>query len=565
MKRALIKKNILLLFSIFALFLIAVLWTLFAFEKHNRSSIMTTILSEVELEYTNYIGTPLDFVERFQTENGRRITLLSPDGLVIADSHDVLIGTDKSLRPEIVHLGEVFSRESETIGVDLLYIATLLDDGNYLRVALPLENQAAAIRAFLIFFLLMSFAFIVLNYFGLCQVNKHLLSPWDKVIKGLSALNHGNYEMIPLDSPYPEINELVLDINNINYETKKYLKRIETYQLQLKEILNSLKQGVLLFDNSERLIYFNDDAKQIFLLSESNLLEPSYLPFRDNWVNETIHQVNQTRKPSAFDLRMEGKIYEVNVFPIDAEGVETTQATVLALFREVTQERAMEQIKKDFFSHASHELKSPLTAIRGLAELIENHLILDKDLPEAVQKIIKQTDQMTRLVEDMLMLSRLENLKEKPIDTQPLQPLLEAVIEQLSPLTQEKRMTMTLQVAPITFVCDPLDFQKLFKNIIENSLKYSDPGKEIQVTLSETPEMIHFEVKDQGIGISQEHQQRIFERFYRVDKGRLDDGTGLGLAIVKHIVLKYNGTIDLKSSLNKGTTLSIHLMKPRLE
>jgi two-component system, OmpR family, phosphate regulon sensor histidine kinase PhoR len=250
---------------------------------------------------------------------------------------------------------------------------------------------------------------------------------------------------------------------------------------------------------------------------------------------------------------------EVRVFFVNAQGFNHTEATVLALFKDVTQERAIEQMKRDFFSHASHELKSPLTAIRGYAELIEHGLIQEDEIKESSHQIVKQTETMAALVEDMLMLSRLENLKEKIYSKQDLNQILLTVIDTQSQFAVSKNINLSTQSKSIIMMCDPLDIQKLFKNLIENAIKYSDPNKKVEIKLDQRESEVIFTVKDQGYGIEPEHQQRVFERFFRVDKGRLDGGTGLGLAIVKHIALKYDGSIELVSTLRKGTQITVKL------
>jgi two-component system phosphate regulon sensor histidine kinase PhoR len=182
-----------------------------------------------------------------------------------------------------------------------------------------------------------------------------------------------------------------------------------------------------------------------------------------------------------------------------------------------------------------------------------------EDIFKSAKSIVKQTETMTALVEDMLMLSRLENLKEKQFVESNLASLLAGVIDQLSPYATQRHMTLIKNDQKIIMSCDPIDMQKLFKNLIENAIKYSEENKMIKITLKLENHQVIFIVKDQGFGISKENQQRVFERFYRVDKGRLDGGTGLGLAIVKHIVMKYNGEIDLESTLSKGTTITVTL------
>jgi two-component system phosphate regulon sensor histidine kinase PhoR len=133
------------------------------------------------------------------------------------------------------------------------------------------------------------------------------------------------------------------------------------------------------------------------------------------------------------------------------------------------------------------------------------------------------------------------------------------VIKQLSPITHQKEIDIQVKTQDIISICDAVDMQKLFKNVIENAIKYSEPKKTIKINLEKHGHEVMFSCQDQGIGIAEEHQQRVFERFYRVDKGRLDGGTGLGLAIVKHIALKYNGSVDLKSSLTRGTLVTVKM------
>lgn len=559
MKRHLIKNNIMLMIGAFLVFFLVVMISLYSFWQQQTKSMVSLVLEEVQLEYESYDGTPLDFVQDYQTESGRRITILDEQGIVLADSHDPEVGQDKSGRPEIKHLGTVATRNSLTIGIELVYMATRLDDQNILRVSIPLQSQALLYSTVLWIVLGVSIVIVTIYYFGLLQVNKNLLAPWEKVKVGLQNLAQGNYQVMALTSPYPEINDLLHEMNQINLETDKHLRSIETYQIQLKEILNELKQGVMLFDQHESLVYFNDDAKHEFELAEEAYDKPSYYMIRDLAIKQAISDVNHDRQNRVFDVKHEGKTLEIKVFHVDAEGHNKTKATVLVLVKDVTQERAIEQIKRDFFSHASHELKSPLTAIKGLAELIEQHMVTDAEIDKTAQKIVKQTETMTALVEDMLMLSRLENLKEKSYVKIDVVKTLQDVVESLRPLADSKSIKLHTKTTPFQGFCDPIDLQKLFKNLIENAIKYSEDNKKVDITLSKEQELMVFSVKDQGIGIAVEHQQRVFERFYRVDKGRLDGGTGLGLAIVKHISMKYDGTIDLKSSLARGTTVTVKI------
>ncbi len=559
MKSTLIRNNIILLLSAFMLFFIIVFFSLNFFERSNQEDLMNFVIDEVELAYNNFPGTPSEFVEAYESDNDRRITILDENAIVIKDSHDDTVGTDKSERPEIRNLGTVYTRTSDTINVNLLYIARRLDDNNYLRVAIPVESKQASYNSVILVLVLTSAGFIAIFYIGLTQLSKNLLIPWNKVKEGLKNVNEGNVQMISLNSPYPEINDIIHEINGINLSTLRHLKSIESYQIQLNEILNELKQGVMLFNKDELLVYFNDDAKSIFNLDEEAYMKPSYYSIRDAQIRDAVTKANIEHQPSTFDSKIDAKTMEVRIFFVNAQGFNHTEATVLALFKDVSQERAIEQMKRDFFSHASHELKSPLTAIRGYAELIEHGLIKPDEVKDSSHQIVKQTETMAALVEDMLMLSRLENLKEKVYSKQDLNQILSTVIDAQSQFAISKNINLITLSKSIHVMCDPLDIQKLFKNLIENAIKYSDPNKKVEITLDQIEKEIIFIVKDQGYGIEPEHQQRVFERFFRVDKGRLDGGTGLGLAIVKHIALKYDGSVELQSTLRKGTKITVKL------
>lgn len=559
MKRALIKNNLMLVIGAFLAFLLVSIASLYLFWQQQTKTLVSFVLSEVELEYENFEGTYNEFIDMYDGNSDRRITILDENGIVLIDSFDPRTGQDKSERPEIKQIGTIVTRTSETVGLELVYMATELSDGRILRIAIPLASQALMYSRVLWILIGVAILFIGIYYAGLIKVNQNLLTPWDKVKQGLSKLSLGDYQVMALTSPYPEINDLLHEMNQINLETDKHLRSIETYQIQLKEILNELKQGVMLFDTEEKLVYFNQDAATFFSLNDDAYDKPSYYMIRHLELKQAISQVNEDRNNKIFDIKHEGKLLEIKVFHVDAEGRNKTKATVLVLIKDVSQERAIEQIKKDFFSHASHELKSPLTAIRGYAELIEHNLIKGDEYQKTAHEIVHQTENMAALVEDMLMLSRLENLKDKSYVKTNLTEVLNQVVHMLKPLAEKKEIQVNVKSTTIEGYCDPVDIQKLFKNLIENAIKYSEAHKKVDINLQKVEDMMIFSVKDQGIGIAEEHQQRVFERFYRVDKGRLDGGTGLGLAIVKHISLKYDGSIDLKSSLSRGTTITVKL------
>lgn len=555
MKRILIRNNLMTYAISFIIFFIITSSIIYWFNQKKQQEFMHFLIEEVELSYESYIGNETDFVLDFTLENERRITILDENGFVLADSHDAEIGTDKSLRPEIVDIGSVVRRHSATIDVDLIYTAKRLDNGNILRVSVPLRPQAQTFNALLFWLLLSGTVLMVINWLVLKKLSENLYQPWVKVKENLVMLREGKYQVLAPNTPYPEINQIIHEMNTINLATAKHVDEIEDYQTQLNHILDEMDQAVLLMDQDNNILFFNEDAKNLFKINDKMEPQKTYQFIREIKINEAIAFANKEKEATFFDIKMLGKLFEIHVFPVSIRMKEQV-ATVLLTLKNVTEERSVEVMKKDFFSHASHELKSPLTAIKGYAELIEFDLINKSEIKQVSQNINKQVMMMNALVEDMLMLSRLENLTENPNQTNSLTSILSEVIEQLKPFALEKNIHLNIQAQDIEMICDRLDMHKLFKNLIENAIKYSDPQKQIDISLLKGDKII-FIVKDHGYGIALEHQSRVFERFYRIDKGRLDGGTGLGLAIVKHIVLKYQGNIHLESGLSKGTTITI--------
>jgi two-component system phosphate regulon sensor histidine kinase PhoR len=561
MRKVVIRNNILLLLSAFMLFFVIVFFALYQFEKRHQTSMMSFLLDEVVANYENFDDTDQVFVTSFD-QSQRRITILDNQGYVIADTHDDEVGQDKSQRPEILNLNQVYSRQSDTIGVDLLYMARQLDDGTYIRVSIPLETQITTYRQVLWALVISGLSILVIYYFVLKKINQNLMKPWDKVKEGVIRLNQGKYQMMTLNSPYEEINVMLHEMNQINYDTSRYLNRINSYQEQLRYILNEIKQSILLFDKNKKLMFFNQDAKLLFDLKDEYINQEGYKFIRDIELNKALDQVFENNKAFQKDYRSSDRVYDCYIYPLHKKEEDEGLASILMVLKDVTEERQIGQMKRDFFSHASHELKSPLTAIKGYAELILYDMIKENEIKESSEKIINQTEFMSALVEDMLMLSRLENIKEESYQDIYLDQILDEVLDTLSQPLKDKQMELeVLKKEHISYYGDPLDFSKLFKNLIENAYKYSDTNKTITIDLKAQKDQIIFIVKDQGKGIPKEHQSRVFERFYRVDKGRLDGGTGLGLAIVKHIVIKYQGKIDLKSSLSEGTTIKVSLKR----
>lgn len=353
------------------------------------------------------------------------------------------------------------------------------------------------------------------------------------------------------------VTSLISLINLFRYRNKHH-KNVQFYlERQFNEVLNSMHQAILLFDHDNKMVFYNRYAEVIFQLKIKDLGLSASQIFGNNKFNEKFKTGENSK---TFDINFNNKIYLVQIYKIQ-KTFSKNNVSSLVILNNVTEERKIEETKRDFFAHASHELKSPLTAILGYSELVKLKMIDENELDDIIDRIYNQASHMSVLVDDMSTLSRLETLIEKDdmYDTINLNRVLKEVLYTLDPFIKDKNIYIDLYEEDIDYKCIELDIKKLFKNLIENAIKYSFKDSNVQIRLFKDNKYINIIVKDEGIGIAEEHLVRIFERFYRVDKGRLDKGTGLGLAIVKHTVIRYNGKIDLSSKLNEGTTINIKL------
>jgi two-component system phosphate regulon sensor histidine kinase PhoR len=225
-------------------------------------------------------------------------------------------------------------------------------------------------------------------------------------------------------------------------------------------------------------------------------------------------------------------------------------------------------VRQEFFSNASHELKTPLTSVRGYLELLENGMATSEKMKkDFMTRIKKETVNMTNLINDILMISRLETKEAEVVLSEVrICPLVREVCASLEPLAKECKVTVTMNCRPLTINANTQQLRELFSNLMNNAIKYNKPGGEVNVTVNSEAKEIVIIVEDTGVGIPEDAKQRVFERFYRVDKGRSKKvgGTGLGLSIVKHIVNYYNGSIELESKLMEGTKFIVRLPKTQL-
>ncbi|MDP2424989.1 MAG: ATP-binding protein [bacterium] len=490
-----------------------------------------------------------------------RITIIAPDGQVIIDSLAVELENHAD-RPEILQLNTVHIRYSNTLEKQMMYIATQLSDQNYLRVAIPQSSVLPFLNDFIGLSIIVAAIIITIAVFfivGLVHLN---LKPLLAMEASLQQVASGGYaETLPLEKD-EELNKVIVKINEVNRIISENLQSLSLEKEKNDFILDQMGQGLAVLDESGKVVLINRFIRDLFGLKQITDWKQEYrYVFRENSIHQTIEQAFLQKGYVTSFFEKLTKYYSVSATFLETAW--TGRACVLLLFNDVTTIKDVEVTKRDFFANASHELKSPLTSIIGASELITSGFTkTPEDVSDLAGRILQEAKRMNRLVLDMLALSKYENVLlhrgTHPVD---FVLLAEDVKQRLGPYALERHITISTILSSVIMQGDYEHLFELLHNLVENSIKYGIEGGYVNIRIHKQLDQILIEVEDNGIGIPKSEQTRVFERFYRVDKSRSQkiSGTGLGLSIVKHIVMLYQGEIQMTSSVNVGTKITIQL------
>ncbi len=343
----------------------------------------------------------------------------------------------------------------------------------------------------------------------------------------------------------------------------KELKEAELARQKNDFILDSFSQALIVINGDFKVEMFNKKASEIFGVPHNKALneDASFLDQVDPGLARKAHLTMTTLIPSLTFETIGNRVFETAIEPLDfswTQGERVNGASLLLV--DVTDNYNSSSMKRDFFANASHELKSPLTSILGYQEMIRNGIITDPvEIGKATEKTIKDAKRMNKIIMDMLTLSSLENESLRPIEEIDLSSSIEEILASDELMIMEKHLSVHHHQSNMIVKMNDDDFDKLFRNLIENAIRYNKDGGSIDIVEDEKNHLV--KIIDTGIGMKKEDCSRVFERFYRVDKARSrkNGGTGLGLAIAKYVCSYYNFSIDVESELNKGTTFTVHI------
>ena len=501
-----------------------------------------------------------------------RVTLLTKDGVVIADSEFNASEMDNHrYRPEIIaantaDIGQS-RRYSKTLQKPMLYVAVsaMASSGNlgYIRTALPtqrIDEEINYLRRVIIIAASLTALIALFIGYWLAMSFARPLRQMTLIAKNYA---HGRYQLRIPSQRRDEIGDLARSLNQMADISSQRFDIIKTERDQLSTILKSMNEGVITVTSEGLITHVNAAACRMLRTSGERCLGQALkdIDGSDN-LDQAFRQCQQQQTSVEQTIQLDGytfsRHYRLHVTLLK----QSHRADAILVLQDITAVQRIDKMRADFVANASHELKTPITAIRGFAEtLIEDDTIDHAIQQRFMRKIHGQSIRLSALVSDLLALSRLESNDEAYNTQVDLQRVVQRVCANLQAVAQTQQVTLELQTkdGPVTLLGDDNALGQMATNLIDNAIKYTAAKGTVTVALTVTEGLAVLAVKDNGLGIDESDQERIFERFYRVDKARSQSlgGTGLGLAIVKHIVQSHKGRLQLKSKLNQGSTFTI--------
>ena len=476
-----------------------------------------------------------------------RLTIVADDGKVLYDDDRLAAQlpnhADREEIKEALTSGIGESRRySDTLGQETYYYAVKISDGSLLRLAKTTSSMWGMFRGAIPIVLAVMLMLSAISYALAGRLTKRIVDPINNV-----QINED------LVSPYDELAPLIRTISQQRVRISQQITDLKNRSDTIVAIMDRMSEGVILVDNQGAILSINKSAEDIFPIRESangkNILEI----LRNVELNEAMRSALEGTR-NEINLTHADRTFRVYFSPVPGSGA-------VILFLDITDKVHTEQLRREFSANVSHELKTPLTTIYGNAEMLGNGMVKEMDKPNFYAKIKGEAERLITLIEDIIMLSRLdENNGEMLIEQVDLLDVADEVVVSLMPKAKEQNITMTITGSGV-FPANRAQMVELFHNLIDNAIKYNKPNGTVTVALDVTNNQAKFVITDTGIGIPKEELSRIFERFYRVDKSRSKKtgGTGLGLAIVKHIVIAYDGKIELHSAEGQGTNITVWL------
>lgn len=508
--------------------------------------------------YIASVGTEnagIEYLEDISLKN-YRLTLIDKDGKVLFDSVKDVSEMENHLNRE--EIKEAFekgkgssSRYSSTLTEKTLYEAILLSDGTVLRISVSRASGMTLMLGMVYPIIIIAIIAIVLSAVLANKMSKRITEPLNK---------------LDLDNPlendtYEEITPLLKRISRQNSKIERKVAELKRKKDEFAYVTDNMREGLVLMDKDKHILSINPAAMTLFGADE-NCIGNEFITIDRK--HDMIYAIDKALSDGHCEIKAihNEREYQFEISRIENEN--DVVGTVLLAF-DITEQANAERMRREFSANVSHELKTPLQSITGSAELMENGLVKPEDMPRFIGHIHKEAKRLVTLVDDIIRLSQLDEGGDMPKEEVSLYAVAKDVFETLKNSAKEKNISLDISGDNGNIFGVKHLLYEIIYNLCDNAINYNTDGGKVDVTISENDKGVTLSVSDTGIGIPSEHQQRIFERFYRVDKShsKKSGGTGLGLSIVKHAVLFHNGRISVESAENKGTTITVTFPKTK--
>lgn len=508
-------------------------------------------------------------IDKLSTSTKTRITLIDPDGVVVADSeapNPGMMPNHKNI-PEVKQAltGEIgkSKRFSNTINQDVLYIATPFEDNGkvegVLRIALPLSEIDNALDKFSVIILIIAMGATILVVITSYFLSNSFTVPLSRMMMMAERMASDDLEQkLPVNSG-DEIGELSKSLNNLAVKLKDRIEELRSEKAKVDLILDNMAEGILLVGESGEVILTNPSIERIFKVKSEDVIgSPVIHSIRNFDLDKAVQDSIASRREVVDEILLQSPFRQLRIRTMPITNSIGEKQT-LVVIRDITRQKHVERLRKDFVANISHELKTPLTGLKLLSETLLRSI---DDDPSSSRVFIKRLDKelstLINMVRKLIDLSKLETTQDasekEPVN---LGELVSEVGSSFSQLAVSKGLSLNMDIPDnIPLIQGDKDqLLTLIRNLIDNAIRYTPSGGKIDANVESDGNNIFFRVSDNGIGLAKREIPRIFERFYRVDKARSREtgGTGLGLSIVKHIAENHQASIDVDSSLGIGS------------
>lgn len=497
----------------------------------------------------------ITYFDGLEVGKGFRITWINQKGTVLYDSAEDTSKMENHLEreeiKEALQMGKGDSaRYSSTLMERSLYCATELEDGTVLRLSIAQHTIFTLVLGMVQPICIIFVLAIVLSLFLASRLSKKIVKPLNEINLDQPMNNEGYDEVAPL---LRRIDAQQCQIRKQSHELFQKTKEFET-------VTNGMTEGIVLLNAHQTILSINPAAIRLFE-TDASCRGKNILSINRNLDLQSLLAKTEEGKHAEMILELGSGTYQFDASPVMSDG--NVSGMILLMF-DVTEKERAEQMRREFTANVSHELKTPLHTISGCAELLSNGLVKEEDIAKFSTQIYTEAQRMIRLIEDIIRLSHLDegaaDMKREKVD---LYAVAEKTIDLLGKEAKKAQVELGIE-GEHAIVCGiPHLLQSIVTNLCDNAIKYNKKNGTVKLSVWNREDCVQLLVSDTGIGIPKEHQERIFERFYRVDKSHSKEigGTGLGLSIVKHAVRLHNATIDVESMENEGTTIIVSFPK----